>query len=88
MSAFGVAAHIVECHLVIGLSRVSLKEHGLSIVALRTRVVTCARQRGVRYDIRYDLSELVYFVRYLVDVDARIIGVFEMVTVATLSVCR
>ena len=84
MAAIRIAAHVIEGHLVVRLSRIGLKEDDLVVAALRTLEITSARERGIRDDVRDDLRQLVDFVSDLVHVDAWIIGRLLMVTVSAL----
>lgn len=84
VGAFGVAAHVVESHLVFGLTRMGLKEDGQLGVASGTRMLACARQCRVRDDVGHDLRELVDLVRDLVHEYARVVGFFLVITVSTL----
>ena len=84
MCALAIAAYIVKCHLVVGLTRVSLKEYGLSIVTSRAWMFVCAWQCWIRYDVGDDLSQFVYFMGYFVHINAWIVGKLLMITIATL----
>ncbi len=86
VSAVGIATHIVQCHFVFGLARVSLKENSFGVLAFGTRMVSRSWQCWIGDHVGDYLGQLVHFVSDLVYVDAWVVGELLVVTVSALSI--
>lgn len=82
MSAMLVGAHVVQPHLFLSSSGLSLEEDSLAVATLGTGMVLGLGQCGVRDHIRHYVGQLINFVHNFVNINAVAISQGLVVTVA------